>query len=37
MSQQSNESQILRGAFFPTLIVSLIAIAAGVLPIIFAK
>ena len=29
MSQQSNESQILRGAFFPTLIVSLIAIAVS--------
>ena len=27
MSQQSNESQLLRGAFIPTLVVSLVAIA----------
>ncbi len=29
MSQRSNESQILRGVFFPTLIVSLIAVAVS--------
>ena len=29
MSQQSNESKILRGAFFPTLIVSLIAVVVS--------
>ncbi len=27
MSQQSNESQLLRGAFIPTLVVSIVAIA----------
>ena len=27
MSQPSNESQLLRGAFIPTLVVSLVAIA----------
>jgi fructose-specific phosphotransferase system IIC component len=29
MSQPSNESQLLRGAFVPTLIVSIVAIAAS--------
>jgi fructose-specific phosphotransferase system IIC component len=29
MSEQSNESQLLRGAFIPTLVVSLIAIATS--------
>jgi len=29
MSQPSNESQLLRGAFVPTLVVSLVAIAAS--------
>ena len=29
MSQPSNESQLLRGAFVPTLFVSIIAIAAS--------
>jgi hypothetical protein len=32
MSQPSNESQLLRGAFVPTLVVSLLAIVTSTVP-----